>query len=264
MITSLTPLRNAMSNAAQDQVSSFSRLYLKVGGASASPIARLRVAYTGAAVSALPACAQWCMIGPAFHLFHAYLPIPAALLAAASLETFIAYGSQSRNAQLAYNVQVGPEKAVQALFHTWRPWGPGAPFFVLRNACGMAGIRWLSPPCQSVLAPVLPSVGPREVCADMAASMATCVVSAPLNACWAYTVTTPRLWQASLSDCAAELKEFLRRQYLNASGTALSRLAVRDLSVRAVYIAACFSMFSAIERLSVAHWPTPSKGEPRG
>ena len=118
MITSLTPLRNAMSNAAQDQVSSFSRLYLKVGGASASPIARLRVAYTGAAVSALPACAQWCMIGPAFHLFHAYLPIPAALLAAASLETFIAYGSQSRNAQLAYNVQVGPEKAVQALFHT--------------------------------------------------------------------------------------------------------------------------------------------------
>ena len=261
---SLTPLRNAMSNAAQDQKASFGQLFSKVGGpASLSPLQRLGVAYTGARVSALPACPQWCMIGPAFHVFHSVLPTPVALVATATLETVIAYGSQSRNAQLAYNVQVAaenPSKVVEPLFGTWRPWGPGAPFFVLRNACGMAGIRWLSPPCQTALEPVLPS-GPREICADMTASTFTCLVSAPLNACWAYTVTTPKLWSMTLAEQATALAGFLRRQYLEdtaGGATRVSRLALRDLSVRAVYIAACFSMFSAIERVAVKYWPKRS------
>ena len=268
VIGSLTPLRNAMSNAAQDQKASFSQLFAKVGGStSRSPLQWLRTAYTGARASALPACPQWCTIGPAFHVFHSVLPTPVALLTTASLETVIAYGSQSRNAQLAYNVQVAteaPSKVVQPLFGTWRPWGPGAPFFVLRNACGMAGIRWLSPPCQAALEPVLPS-GPRELCADMAASTLTCLVSAPLNTCWAYTVTTPNLWTMSLLEQATALVGFLRRQYLEeteAGATRVSRLAMRDLSVRVVYIAACFSMFSSIERLAVKYWPRPDSSEP--
>ena len=118
----------------------------------------------------------------------------------------------------------------------------------------MAGIRWLSPPCQAALEPVLP-LGPREICADMAASTLTCTVSAPLNSCWVFQATTPKLWTMPLADQAKALGTFLRYQYLDASGTRLSRLAMRDLSVRAVYIAACFSMFSSIERLAVRYWP---------
>jgi hypothetical protein len=118
----------------------------------------------------------------------------------------------------------------------------------------MAGIRWLSPPIQSALQPALPSC-PREVVADMSASMLTCVASAPLNACWSYIVTTPAVWSMVGSERRQALITFLRSQYLDASGTRLSRLAVRDLSVRCVYIACCFTMYSGIERLAVAYWP---------
>ena len=245
VIASLTPLRNAMSNAAQDQHSSFTGLYRR---ACSSP----RIAFTGALVSAGPASPQWSMIGPMFHVFHSLVPIPAALLATASLETFITYGSQTRNAQMAYNAQA-PAEAVP-LTSVLRPWGPGAPFYVLRNVCGMAGIRWLSPPLQAALEPIAPS-GPREVIADMTASVATCVVSAPLNACWSYLVTTPATWTMSAAEALRALGPFLRRQYLDARTGRLSRLAARDLAVRCVYIASCFTMFSTIERLTVRCWP---------
>ena len=261
VIISLTPLRNVMSNAAQDQSASLAQLYARVGGvAKSSPLSWLRTAYTGARVSGVPACPQWCVIGPAFHFFHATgLPTPAALLSTAALETFIVFGSQSRNAQMAYNVQVPAAKAVP-LFNQLRPWGPGAEFFVLRNACGMAGIRWLSPPIQTALAPALPSGGPREICSDILASFATCVVSAPLNACHAFTVTTPTLWALPLSDRLAALRDYLKRQYLDPTGARMfSPLAMRDLGIRCVYISCCFTMFSAIERLAVKLWPRGSE-----
>ena len=54
---------------------------------------------------------------------------------------------------------------------------------------------------------------------------------------------------------ARALLPFLRRQYLDESGARLSQLAMRDLKVRCVYIACCFSMFSGIERVALAHWP---------
>jgi len=251
VIASLTPLRNAMSNAAQDQLSSYTQLYRKALAGSTIG-GRLRVGFTGALVSAGPASPQWCMIGPAFHVFHSYLPTPAALLATASLETFITFGSQTRNAQMAYNVQA-PEAAVP-LSNILRPWGPGAAFYVLRNMCGMAGIRWLSPPLQEALHPVLPS-GPREIAADMVASMFTCIVSSPLNACWSYIATTPSTWHMSAAQSAAALGPFLRRQYLDPTTGTLSKLAARDLAVRATYIACCFSMFACIERLALKYWP---------
>ena len=75
VIASLTPLRNAMSNAAQDQASSLPRLYLNaVGGSGASLLARLRIGFTGAMVSAGPAVPQWTIIGPFFHALHLHLP----------------------------------------------------------------------------------------------------------------------------------------------------------------------------------------------
>ena len=138
------------------------------GSPTLSVAGRLRVGYTGALVSAPAACPQWCVIGPAFHVLHSVLPTPSALLGTATLETFITFGSQTRNAQMAYNVQA-PTASVP-LSNIVRPWGPGAPFFVLRNFCGMAGIRWLSPPIQRALEPAVPS-GPRELLSDMAASV---------------------------------------------------------------------------------------------
>ena len=42
------------------------------------------------------------MIAPAFHILHSHVPTPLAILGAATLETAITYGSQTRNAQMAY------------------------------------------------------------------------------------------------------------------------------------------------------------------
>jgi hypothetical protein len=42
------------------------------------------------------------MIGPAFHILHSHVPTPLAIIGAATLETAITYGSQTRNAQMAY------------------------------------------------------------------------------------------------------------------------------------------------------------------
>jgi hypothetical protein len=103
VIAALTPLRNAMSNAAQDQRSTFTALYQRsLGPPTLPPLSRLRIGFTGAAVSAPAACPQWLMIGPAFHVLHAHLITPLAILGAAFLETAITYGSQTRNAQMAY------------------------------------------------------------------------------------------------------------------------------------------------------------------
>ena len=83
VIASLTPLRNAMSNAAQDQSSSLGRLFLNAIGGTGGGVTlahRLRVGFTGAMVSAPPACPQWSVIGPFFHALHAVVPTPVALL----------------------------------------------------------------------------------------------------------------------------------------------------------------------------------------
>lgn len=259
VIASLTPLRNAMSNGAQDSSASLQQLYTRALGFHSPGVSKVRIAYTGALVSSGPACIQWTIIGPAFHLFNSFAPSPAALLATAALETCVTFGSQSRNAQMAFNVQVQAQgKAPLPLFGIVRPWGPGATFFMLRNFCGMSGIRLLSPSVQKLLEPVLPS-GPRELASDLVASMMTCVVSAPLNHCWTYTVTTPKLWTASTQDRCSELASYLRQQYLlpsdGAIGLRFTPLVRRDFAARCIYIASVFTMFSGIERLAMAYWP---------
>lgn len=254
VISSLTPLRNAMSNGAQDQAATLRQLYSKAFGLNLAGMGtRLRLAYTGALVSAGPACPQWTIIGPAFHVLNAHLPTTLALLGIACFETVVTYGSQSRNVQMAYNVQ--KPNSTLPLFAAYRPWGPGACFFMMRNFCGMSGIRLFSPYGQQILEPVLPS-GPREMVSDFLASMLTCVVSGPLNACWSYTVTTPALWKVGFWDRSKALFQFVKRQYLDDSGRGgLSPLVKRDLSARCIYITCCFTMFSGIERLCIAYWP---------
>jgi len=260
VIASLTPLRNAMSNGAQDSSASLWQLYSRALGLQSGPANKVRVAYTGALVSSGPACIQWTIIGPTFHFFNSFAPSPAALLATAALETCVTFGSQSRNAQMAFNVQAHAQgQASVPLFGIVRPWGPGATFFMLRNFCGMSGIRLLSPSAQKLLEPILPS-GPRELASDLMASMMTCVVSGPLNHCWTYTVTSPKLWKASSKDRSWELVSYLRGQYLlpsnNAFGYSFSPLVRRDFAARCIYIASVFTMFSCIERLAVANWPS--------
>mmetsp|Transcript_44980 Transcript_44980/g.104067 ORF Transcript_44980/g.104067 Transcript_44980/m.104067 type:complete len:317 (+) Transcript_44980:80-1030(+) len=259
VIASLTPLRNAMSIGAKDGNASALTLYSRVFGYSAkSPDlglgGRLRVAYTGARVSMVAACPQFVAIGPAFHLFDAVVPRPMALFSAALIETFITYGSQSRNAQLAFNAQCETVRggAVVPLSQPWRPWGPGAAFFQARNVVGMSGIRLLSPPLQDALKGVIPSRGPRQLASDMLATASTCVVSMPLNLSWTYVVTTPELANAPAWKRGAAALDFMRRQFLSQSGKGLSKVAMRDFGLRCVYVASLFTMFRSIERVAVS------------
>eukprot|EP00403_Amphidinium_massartii_P011084 CAMPEP_0178419780 /NCGR_PEP_ID=MMETSP0689_2-20121128/25788_1 /TAXON_ID=160604 /ORGANISM="Amphidinium massartii, Strain CS-259" /LENGTH=324 /DNA_ID=CAMNT_0020041231 /DNA_START=143 /DNA_END=1114 /DNA_ORIENTATION=+ len=258
VIASLTPLRNAMSIGAKDANASASALYGRVFGYSASTpnlgmASRIRMAYTGAHVSAMPACPQFVAIGPTFHLFDAVFPRPVALFGASFIETLITYGSQSRNAQLAFNAQC--EKArgglIVPLSSAWRPWGPGAAFFQARNFVGMSGIRLLSPPLQSALEPMIPNLGTRQLASDMLASAATCVVSMPLNLAWTYVVTTPELEHAPAWKRGAAAMDFMRRQFITECGSGLSKVALRDFSLRCAYVASVFTMFRSIERMAV-------------
>ena len=134
-----------------------------------------------------------------------------------------------------------------------RPWGPGAPFFVLRKQRAgwraSAGSRR-----RSSARGAGGAVGPaRAALRHGGVDAHVRRLGAASNSCWSYIVTTP-----SRGSCrppsARGRSARLRRQYFDASGWP-SRLAVRDLSVRCVYIACCFSMFSGIGARAVRWWP---------
>jgi len=202
----------------------------------------------------VPACPQFVAVGPVFHLFDAVAPRPMALFGAALIETCITYGSQSRNAQLAFNAQCESVRGgvVVPLSKAWRPWGPGAAFFQARNFVGMSGIRLLSPPLQDSLKEVIPSTGPRQLASDMLASAATCIVSMPLNLSWTYVVTTPELANAPAWKRGAAAVDFMRKQFVSQNGKGLSKVAVRDFGLRCIYVASVFTMFRSIERVAVS------------
>jgi len=151
-----TPLRNALTLAAKNTESSAGELYARVfqGG--------LQAGWTGGLVPVLPSCPQFCMMGPLFHLFRqSFNSVVLAVICSAILETCISYGSQTLNAQLAYNeeqLQAGSGLQVP-LCNPMIPYGPGFLVHIMRNFVAMSGIRILSGPCQAGLTKVFNMAG---------------------------------------------------------------------------------------------------------
>ncbi|CAJ1343426.1 unnamed protein product, partial [Effrenium voratum] len=147
-----TPLRNGLTLGSKDKTSNFAGLYRKVfrGGPHAG--------WTGGLAPAVVACPQFLLLGPLYHLFNTVLSefsgcgqlsptsgprlgcSAVAALGSALGETVMTFGSQSRNAQMAYNnsfvhfssVADGSRRNVP-LNRASDLWGAGAEALLVRN-----------------------------------------------------------------------------------------------------------------------------------
>jgi len=89
-----TPLRNAITLGSKFESGSLS-LYKKT--------LRNKFGYTGALSPTVFSCPQFVAMGPVYHWYASMVGGNLAVLPTAVTESVISYGSQCRNAQLAYN-----------------------------------------------------------------------------------------------------------------------------------------------------------------
>jgi len=264
-----TPLRNALTLASHDADSPACALY------SATLQGGFAGGWTGALSPTLASIPQFCVIGPFYHFLNDALGSESvAVVLSGFMETVFTYGSESVNGQMAHNLdqeQAGTGDQVP-LSKPWVPIGPGAGLHMMRNVLSMSGMRILARPCQAAAARLLlPERGaclPRGlalVIGDMAATVASAVLSAPVNQAFQFAVTSNSYLQAGTYERASELLNFFSRTYLvhNAHGEVVgfNPSLQRDLLMRCVYCGTLLCLFCAIERSAVALWrrrPAPS------
>lgn len=258
----LTPLRNALTLASQDTENSALELYRRTfqGGITSG--------WTGGMVPVIPSCPQFCVMGPLFHFLKEALGgvVPAVLLSAVC-ETCISYGSQTLNAQLAFNrelEQLGLGSQQVSLWNPLVPFGPGSAVHVCRNVVALSGIRVFSGPCQRGLVKLanacgtgLPE-GARNFLGDFAASIGAAIFSAPLNQLYNFAVTSESYMAAGMVERVGLLTNFMVESYLvfspDGAFLGLSATLARDLFMRCAYVASLYSCFGAIERAAVVFW----------
>lgn len=286
-----TPLRNALTLGSRDALPTMGQLYRKAfrGGLSSG--------WVGGTAPAVAACPQFFALGPIYHglndLFRKALGLEAgghsliassfAASGAGLAETLLTYGSQSRNAQMAYNNTfvthssiVDAPRSMLPLNRPYQIWGVGAGCLTIRNACGLAGVRGLSP----CLEQRLPQRGPlasksahAAVCTALAAVL-TCVVTSPVHQTFNFLITSPDVHAMSSRERSQLIGDFLTRQYFVPRarpsmdfGTLslappgpeeytwrISRVAGRDFVMRAAYVTCIFTLYTSIERFMIANY----------
>lgn len=277
-----TPMRNGLTLGSQDRMSGMGQLYKKVfrGGAASG--------WTGGGAPAVVACPQFLCLGPVWHMLHGQsrtllgipedaghrlLPAAMASLGAGLCETVLTYGSQSRNAQMAYNksfVQFsstveGVRRPVP-LNNPYQLWGAGAGAMALRNMGSIVAVRGLSPWLRERLPPGQLSDSSLRVACDVTCSVVAATVTAPLHQLFNFLATTAEASSMPAAERARLARSFLNRQYfvplpsevlLNPDfGAAapqqyswrISSVAARDFGMRTVYVTTVFTLFMSIER----------------
>lgn len=239
-----TPLRNAITLGAHDPSASASSLYRRTVSHG-----YIRGGFAGWAAPTFFSSAQFVAMGPLYHKYASLCGPDLAVIPTALTESTITYGSQTRNAQIAHNLNVAnmPEKAVR-LQAPWDPRGAGFAPHVLRNACAMSGIRVLSPPIRKAMG--AEGNVALSFAADFSATILSAAISMPFNQLFNFLTTTHSTHIAEagiLSSCA----RFLRTQYLTPAGR-FSATVLRDAFMRVAYIAPQLSTYSAIERFATA------------
>ena len=139
-----TPLRNAITLGAKDPLASARILYWRTVEKG-----WLRGGYAGWMSPTIFSSPQFVALGPLYHLYASIVGPTLAIIPTALTESTITYGSQARNAQVAYNLSVPAAQRV-ALQRPWDPVGAGFAPHVTRNLCAMSGIRVLSPPLRAI------------------------------------------------------------------------------------------------------------------
>jgi len=251
-IGALTPLRNACTLASQDKLSTVKQIYGRVFSRG------IMNGWTGASTPAVAAAIQFTTLGPGYFVYLGILGSPVAAVAAGAVtESFIVYGPNTRNAQLVHNMFASDEKKVKV--RPFRAMGPGFTALVLRNSCASAGIRVLSTPFSQVLA-CFSGSEPGQIpgicrCGgDFLASVVCGAASMPFNQLLNFQVTSAECLASSPTLRLTLGMQFLKSQYLVTSGdgkTRLSRMVLRDGTLRALYIGLLFSSYAAVERAAI-------------
>jgi hypothetical protein len=247
---SVTPARNALTLGATQPGASISSLYRQVFERG---FAR---GWTGGVYPAAAACPSFICLGPAFHMMKGYTGVPMAILLASCCESAIMFGGETANAQMAKNEK--SPGAIKKIQPAYSPFGAGLGLHIARNALATAGLRLFCTPCEWVLEK---ATGRQDEFTKTLGSFGGNVVSAcltaPVHQLYAFVVTSPELSTMSSSDKRARMVEFLKEQYLITENgkTRLASGIARDMTMRSMYVATLYTMFSSIERTLVAYWP---------
>jgi len=269
-----TPLRNALTLGSQDRRSGFSLLLRKVfrGGSLAG--------WTGGAAPAVVACPQFLALGPIYHALHGafrglagvegdrhvLLPSFFAASGAGLCETCLTFGSQSRNAQMAYNSSFVSFSSVNdgsrirfPLNKTYQFWGVGAGPMFVRNMVSATSVRTMSPWLRerTATAPVGP--GTHAVLCDICCSVSVCTITAPVHQLFNFLATTPQASRLPREQRWKLARDFLNKQYFTPIprqsplepelySWKVSPVAARDFGMRTIYVTSVFTIYMFIER----------------
>ncbi len=249
----LTPMRNALTLASQDRVSSVLQIYKRCfeGGVFRG--------WTGGVYPSIPAVPQFVTLGPLYHIYSGLLGPYMALFAAGVTESAFTFGAHSRNAQMAYNASVEPANRFTKLSPSWTVLGPGFIPHVWRNVVAMSGIRIFASPIQLELDRVFPSasVKSKRTASDFIGSMFSGILSTPFNQMFNYLATTRNAHEMTVRERMHFLNQFLKSQYFirNKEGKLRpSRIMMRDIALRSLYSMGLFGIYATIERNLVDIW----------
>jgi hypothetical protein len=244
----VSPMRNAMSIAAQDAKMSLGAVFRTVFAKGPAG------GWIGGVYPAIAACPQYLCLGPAYHAFASFAGPGGGIILTGLTETAVLYGAETKNGQIAINASKGhiPQARIQSPFN---PWGPGTIINFARNVFAMSGMRIIADPIAESIAKVAGGKGPAvQIASDLTANCAAAGITMPMHMVYQFVITSgPELWDKPQAEQNKAMTKFLRDAYF--PGGKLSPTILRDLCLRAGYIATAYTMYMQIERAAVKYWP---------
>lgn len=241
-------MRNAMSIAAQDASMSLGAVFRTVfarGPASG---------WIGGIYPAIAACPQYLCLGPAYHFFASFAGPGMGIVLTGATETMVLYGAETKNGQIAINAAKNniPQARIQSPFN---PLGPGTLINFTRNVFAMSGMRVINVPIADGMAKLAGGKGPVVTLAsDLTANCCAAGITMPMHMLYQFVITSgPELWDKPQAEQNKAMVKFLRDSYF--PNGRLSPTILRDLALRAGYIATAYTMYMQIERAAIKYWP---------
>ncbi|KAF4665718.1 hypothetical protein FOL47_004458 [Perkinsus chesapeaki] len=253
VIFTLTPLRNGLTLAAQDRVSTMASLYRRCFAHG------FRSGWVGGLWPSVPAIPQFCVLGPMYHLYASLLGQQAALVCTGKNDTPLTF---MKNAEVAYNQYVPRKDRLTNLTPAFKPIGPGAFMHAVRNALGMCGMRVFAAPLDEHMRHVIRNPQASRMVSDFIASCMSGALSMPFNQLYNFFVTSKEARESTRLQRVSLATNFLRAQYFTVTESGAirpSRIMLRDMGMRCLYAGTLFCIYATIERTLVENWPAWSE-----
>jgi len=244
----VSPFRNAMSIASQDaslSVASVMRTVFAKGFTSG---------WVGGAYPAVAACPQYLCLGPMYHFYASFAGSTLGTVLAGATETAVLYGAETKAGQLAINAAKEGRIPTNRIQSPVNPWGPGVSLNFARNVFALSGMRVINEPVVKSVEAMCGKGPVVSLAADLAANCCGAAITMPMHMSYQFVITSgPKLWDLPQAEQNKELVKFLRNAYF--PNGKVSATILRDLTLRAGYIATAFTMYMQIEKAAIKYWP---------